>query len=137
MLEAELRTRAEAHFAAEPEARSAGSLLHHLLPAVQPFDGAVSGRLATAQRSFQQAEMLARALHPGVDTWNVARGVLTEIARRDVDHRGWIKRISRELPHLAHMLPRLPQLAVRYLQHEHARTRRPQQNARLLQAIGR
>lgn len=137
MLEAELRTRAEAHFAAEPEDRSAGSLLHHLLHAVQPFDGAVSGRLATAQRSFQQAEMLARALHPGVDTWNVARGVLTEIARRDVDHRGWIKRISRELPHLAHMLPRMPQLAVRYLQHEHDRTRRPQQNAQLLQDIGR
>ncbi len=63
--------------------------------------------------------------------------MLTEIARRDVDHRGWIKRISRELPHLAHMLPRLPQLAVRYLQHEHDRTRRPQQNAQLLQDIGR
>jgi ubiquinone biosynthesis protein len=117
MLEAELRTRAEAHFAAEPEDRTAASLFHHLLHAVHPFDGAVPARLASAQRSFQQAETLARALHPGVDTWNIARGVLADIARRDVDHRGWIKRISRELPHLAHMLPRVPQLAVRYLQH--------------------
>jgi ubiquinone biosynthesis protein len=137
MLEAELRTRAEAHFAAAPEDRSAGSLFHYLLHAVQPFAGAVPARLATAQRSFHQAEMLARALHPGVDTWNITRGVIADIARRDVDHRGWIKRISRELPHLAHMLPRMPQLAVRYLQHEHARARTPQQNAQLIADIGR
>ncbi|RDK01106.1 ABC1 kinase family protein [Paraburkholderia lacunae] len=137
MLEAELRTRAEAHFAAAPEDRSAGSLFHHLLHAVQPFDGAVSGRLATAQRSFQQAEMLARALHPGVDTWNITRGVLAGIARRDLDHRGWIKRISRELPHLAQILPRVPQLAVRYLQQEHDRARTPRQNAQLIEDIGR
>ena len=137
MLEAELRTRAEAHFAAAPEDRSAGSLFHHLLHAVHPFDGAVPGRLATAQRSFQQAEMLARALHPGVDTWNITRGVLAGIARRDLDHRGWIKRLSRELPHLAHMLPRVPQLAVRYLQHEHDRARTPRQSAELMADIGR
>ncbi|HYS62754.1 MAG TPA: AarF/UbiB family protein [Paraburkholderia sp.] len=137
VLEAELRTRAEAHFAAAPEDRSAGSLFHHLLHVVRPFDGVVPARLATAQRSFQQAEMLARALHPGVDTWNITRRVLADIARRDVDHRGWIKRISRELPHLAHMLPRMPQLAVRYLQHEHHRARTPQQNAQLMADIGR
>ncbi|MFM0742012.1 AarF/UbiB family protein [Paraburkholderia xenovorans] len=137
MLEAELRTRAEAHFAAEPEDRSAGSLFHHLLHAVHPFEGAVPGRLANAQRSFQQAEMLARALHPGVDTWNIARDVLAGIARRDIDHRGWIKRIARELPHLAHMLPRVPQLAVRYLQHEHDRARTPRQNAQLMQDVSR
>ncbi|MGF6771460.1 ubiquinone biosynthesis protein [Paraburkholderia sp. GAS199] len=137
MLEAELRTRAEAHFAAEPEDRSAGSLFHHLLHAVHPFDGAVPARLATAQRSFHQAEMLARALHPGVDTWNIARGVLSGIAQRDVDHRGWIKRIARELPHLAHMLPRVPQLAVRYLQHEHDRARTPRQNAQLMLDVRR
>ncbi|WP_144113468.1 ABC1 kinase family protein [Paraburkholderia sp. BCC1886] len=137
MLEAELRTRAEAHFAAAPEDRSAGALFHHLLHAVHPFDGAVPGRLATAQRSFQQAEMLARALHPGADTWSITRGVLAEIARRDVDHRGWIKRISRELPHLAHMLPRVPQLAVRYLQREHDRAKTPRQHAQLITDIGR
>ncbi|REE24212.1 ubiquinone biosynthesis protein [Paraburkholderia sp. BL27I4N3] len=137
LLEAELRTRAEAHFAAAPEDRSAGSLFHHLLHAVHPFEGAVPARLATAQRSFHQAELLARALHPGVDTWNIARGVLADIARRDVDHRGWLKRISRELPHLAHMLPRVPQLAVRYLQHEHDLARTPQQSAQLMTEIGR
>jgi ubiquinone biosynthesis protein len=137
MLEAELRTRAEAHFAAVPADRSAGSLFHHLLHAVHPFDGAVPAGLATAQRSFQQAETLARALHPGVDTWNIARRVLADIARRDIDHRGWINRISRELPHLAHMLPRVPQLAVRYLQAEHERARTPQQNAQLIADIGR
>ncbi|WP_345814780.1 AarF/UbiB family protein [Paraburkholderia sp. PREW-6R] len=137
ILEAELRTRAEAHFAAEPEDRSAGSLFHHLLHAVHPFEGAVPGRLATAQRSFHQAEMLARALHPGVDTWTITRGVLAGIAQRDVNHRGWIKRISRELPHLAHMLPRVPQLAVRYLQQEHDRARTPRQNAQMLADIGR
>lgn len=137
VLEAELRTRAEAHFAAEPEDRSAGALFHHLLHAVHPFDGAVPGRLATAQRSFQQAERLARALHPGVDTWTIARGVMAGIAQRDLDHRGWFKRISRELPHLAHMLPRVPQLAVRYLQHEHDAARTPRQHTQLLQDIGR
>jgi ubiquinone biosynthesis protein len=80
--------------------------------------------------------MLARALHPGVDTWNIARGVLADIARRDLDHRGWLKRLSHELPHLAHMLPRVPQLAVRYLQ-QHDRTGTPQQNAQLLADLAR
>ncbi|MGF6603740.1 ubiquinone biosynthesis protein [Paraburkholderia sp. GAS448] len=122
MLEAELRTRAEAHFADEPEQRSAGALFHHLLHAVQPFDGAVSARLSNAQRSFEQAEALARALHPGVDTWNIARTALAGIARRDLGHRGWIRRISQELPHLAHIVPRVPQLAVRYLKHQHDQT---------------
>ena len=41
------------------------------------------------------------------------------------------------MPHLAHMLPRMPQLAVRYLQQEHDRARTPQQNARLVAEIGR
>lgn len=118
-LEAELRMRSEAHFADQPHERSAGALFHHLLHAVHPFEGAVPQRLATAQRSFSQAETLARALHPGLDTWNIARGVLSDIAKRDVGTHGWIKRVSKELPHLAHMLPRLPQLAVRYLQHQH------------------
>ncbi|WP_094778574.1 ABC1 kinase family protein [Paraburkholderia ribeironis] len=137
MLEAELRIGAEAHFAPAAQDRSAGSLFHHLLHAVQPFEGAVPGNLATAQRSLQQAEMLARALHPGVDTWTITRDVLADIARRDTDHRGWIRHISRELPHLAQMLPRVPHLAVRYLQHEHERARTPQQNARLIAEIGR
>ncbi len=136
VLEAELRRRSEAHFAAEPQDRSAGALFHHLLHAVHPFEGTVSPRLATAQRSFVQAEALARALHPGVDTWNVARGVLAGIAQRDLDHRGWIKRIGQELPHLAHMLPRVPQLAVRYLQRQHD-TAGSRQHTQLMHEIGR
>ncbi|HVE05702.1 MAG TPA: AarF/UbiB family protein [Paraburkholderia sp.] len=118
-LEAELRTRAEAHFAAEPHERSAGALFHHLLHAVAPFDGAVAPRLVAAQHSFEQAEALANALHPGVDTWNIARNVLASIAQRELDHRGWLKHIAQELPHLAHLVPRMPQLAIRYLQHQH------------------
>ncbi|CAH2925284.1 MAG: Ubiquinone biosynthesis monooxygenase UbiB [uncultured Paraburkholderia sp.] len=35
------------------------------------------------------------------------------------------------------MLPRVPQLAVRYLQHEHDRARTPGQNAQLLAELGR
>lgn len=137
VLEAELRRRSEAHFAAEPQDRSAGALFHHLLHAVQPFEGVVSTRLATAQRSFEQAEALARALHPGVDTWNVARTVLAGIAQRDVDHRGWIKRIGQELPHLAHTLPRIPQLAMRYLQRQHDSAAGNRQHLQLMQDLTR
>ncbi len=136
VLEAELRTRAEAHFADEPEARSAGALFQHLLHAVQPFEGTVSPRLANAQRSFEQAETLARALHPGVDTWNIARRTLAGIARRDLGHRGWIRRISQELPHLAHIVPRMPQLAVLYLQHQHDQTH-AQRDAELTRELRR
>ncbi|HEY1996862.1 ABC1 kinase family protein [Paraburkholderia sp.] len=137
VLEAELRRRSEAHFAAEPQDRSAGALFHHLLHAVQPFEGVVSTRLATAQRSFEQAEALARALHPGVDTWNVARTVLAGIAQRDLDHRGWIRRIGQELPHLAHTLPRIPQLAMRYLQRQHDTAAASRQHVQLMQDLGR
>jgi ubiquinone biosynthesis protein len=133
-LEAELRTRAEAHFAPLSHERSAAALFHHLLHAVQPFGGAVPPRLAAAQRAFDQAEMLANALHPGVDSWKIARSVLAKLARRDGDHRGWIRHMAQELPHLAHLMPRVPQLAVRYLQHRHdART--PKQQAQLVSDV--
>ncbi|SKC89587.1 Predicted unusual protein kinase regulating ubiquinone biosynthesis, AarF/ABC1/UbiB family [Burkholderia sp. CF099] len=118
-LEAELRTRAEAHFAPQSHERSAGALFHHLLFAVHPFGGDVPPRLAAAQRAFGQAEMLANALHPGIDSWQIARSVLATLARREFDHRGWVKHLAQELPHLAHLVPRIPQLAVQYLQHRH------------------
>jgi ubiquinone biosynthesis protein len=118
-LEAELRTRAEAHFARQSHERSAGALFHHLLFAVHPFGGDVPPRLAAAQRTFEQAEMLANTLHPGVDSWKIARSVLATLARREFDHRGWVRHIAQEMPHLAHLVPRIPQLAVRYLQHQH------------------
>jgi ubiquinone biosynthesis protein len=118
-LEAELRTRAEAHFAGAPHERNAGPLFHHLLHAVAPFDGCAPPRLVAAQRAFEQAEALANALHPGVDSWNIARHVLADLARRDFDHRGWAKHLAQELPHLAHLVPRVPQLAIRYLQQQH------------------
>ncbi|RQH01162.1 ABC1 kinase family protein [Paraburkholderia dinghuensis] len=120
-IEAELRTRGEAHFASDVDTRSAGALFHDLLHAVQPFGGAVSPRLAAAQRAFTQAEDLARTIHPGVDAWGIAERTLAGIAQRDLDHRGWIRRLSEELPHLAQIGPRVPQMLFRYLQ-QHAST---------------
>lgn len=115
-IEAELRTRSEAHFASAADTRSAGALFHQLLHAVQPFGGDVSPRLAAAQRAFGQAEALAREIHPGVDAWGIAERTLAGIAQRDLDHRGWIRRLSQELPHLAQVAPRVPQLLFHYLQ---------------------
>ncbi|WP_206997733.1 ABC1 kinase family protein [Trinickia mobilis] len=123
VLEAELRRRSEAHFAADTHERSASGLLQHLLGAAHAFDGDVSPRLAAAQHSLAQAESLARMLHPSVDTWLIAKETLGEIARKDLDHRGWIKHLSQELPHLAHIAPRLPQLVMRALQQHHDRHR--------------
>jgi ubiquinone biosynthesis protein len=117
-IEAELRTRSEAHFASDASTRSAGALFHHLLHSVQPFGGEVSPRLAAAQRAFGEAEALARAIHPGVDAWGIARATLGEIARRDLGPHGWIRRLSQELPHLAHIAPRVPQLVYRFMQHQ-------------------
>ncbi|MFC0402043.1 ABC1 kinase family protein [Paraburkholderia rhizosphaerae] len=119
-IEAELRTRAEAHFVGASDERKAGPLFHHLLHAVAPFDGCVPPRLVAAQRAFEQAEALANALHPGVDSWGIARRMLADLARREFDHRGWAKHLAQELPHLAHLMPRVPQLAIRYLQHRHS-----------------
>ncbi|WP_028229240.1 ABC1 kinase family protein [Paraburkholderia ferrariae] len=116
-IEAELRTRSEAHFADGVDTRSAGALFHQLLHAVQPFGGDVSPRLVAAQRAFGQAEALAREIHPGVDAWSIAERTLAGIAQRDLDHRGWIRRLSQELPHLAQVAPRVPQLLFHFLQH--------------------
>ncbi|WP_134046212.1 ABC1 kinase family protein [Paraburkholderia caballeronis] len=117
-LEAELRTRSEAHFAAEPGERSAGALLHQLLHAVQPFGGQVSPRLAAAQRAFGEAEALARAIHPDVDAWGIAQRTFADIARRELGHRGWLRSLSKELPHLAQIVPRMPRLVIHSLQHQ-------------------
>ena len=119
-IEAELRTRSEAHFACNAETRSAGELFHHLLHAVQPFGGAVPPRLAAAQRAFTDAEALARAIHPGVDARAIAERMLAGLAQRDADHRGWIRRLKEELPHLAQIAPRVPQLVFHFLQQQAA-----------------
>jgi ubiquinone biosynthesis protein len=115
VLEGELRMRAEPHFAAPTERRSPGALLQHLLTAIEPFDGEVSPALALAHQALMRAESLARRLAPSVDTWSVVKGTLKALAREDVDHRGWIKRLAREMPHLA-MMPRVPTLFVQRLQ---------------------
>lgn len=118
-LEAELRMRSEAHFAAHPERRRAGALLHQLIDAVRPFGGDVPAALALAQSSLARAEALARTLAPELDTWRVVERALAELARKDLDHRGWLKRLSRELPHLAPIVPRLPLLIAQRLQRRH------------------
>jgi len=121
-VEAELRTRSEAHFAAAPGERSASALLHQLLHAVQPFGGRVSPRLAAAQRTFGDAEALARAIHPSIDAWGIARRTLEDIARRELGRHGWLRRLSEEWPHLAQIAPRMPRLLVHTLQHRVAAT---------------
>lgn len=118
VLEAELRTRAEPHFAEPTERRSAAALLQHLLGAIEPFGGNVSPALALAHQALVRAESMALALAPNLDTWRVVKGVLKGLAREDLGHRGWLKRLSRELPQLA-MLPRVPTLVVQRLQHWH------------------
>lgn len=118
VLEAELRTRAEPHFAEPTERRSAAALLQHLLGAIEPFGGHVSPALTLAHQTLARAESIALALAPNIDTWSVVKGVLKGLAREDLGHRGWLKRLSRELPHLA-MLPRVPTLVVQRLQHWH------------------
>ncbi|PMS22011.1 ABC transporter [Trinickia dabaoshanensis] len=124
MLGAELRTRAEPHFAARGADRSPAALLGHLLGAVEAFDGGVSPALGLAHQALARAESLARALAPGLDTWQVVKGALKGLAREDIGHRGWIKRLARELPHLSAM-PRLPNLFVHRLQAHFSEHERP------------
>jgi ubiquinone biosynthesis protein len=116
LLGAELRTRVEPHFASPSGERSPTALLAHLLLAVEPFDGAVSPALSLAHQALARAESLARSMAPGLDIWQVVKGSLIALAREDIGHRGWIKRLARELPHFAAM-PRVPNLIVRRLQH--------------------
>jgi len=118
VLEGELRRRAEPHFAAPAGQRSPGALLRHLLGVVEPFAGNVSPALALAHEALTRAESLARTLAPSLDTWSLVKGTLKGLAREDIGHRGWIKRLARELPHLA-MMPRLPTLVAQRLQHLH------------------
>ena len=99
--------------------------LMSFVPLCMPLSGDPS---VTSGFGYRADPFLGRlALHPGVDTWNIARSALAGIARRDLGYRGWIRRISQELPHLAHIVPRVPQLAVRYLQHQHDQTANRQQ----------
>ncbi|WP_321789955.1 ABC1 kinase family protein [Paraburkholderia sp. J94] len=134
-IEAELRTRSEAHFADDSSERSAGALFHHLLHAVQPFGGEVSPRLVAAQRAFGEAEALARTMHPGIDAWSIARSTLGDIARRDLGHHGWIKRLSQELPHLAQIAPRVPQLVYHFM-NRHANVAHGQPGAQTTTSAG-
>jgi ubiquinone biosynthesis protein len=136
MLGAELRTRAEPHFAAPSSQRSPAALLAHLLTAVEPFDGGVSPALALAHQALERAESIALTLAPGFDTWQVVEGTLKGLAREDVGHRGWIKRLARELPHLAAM-PRLPTLFVQRLQHAYDSARDRQESATWAAALHR
>lgn len=119
MLAAELRTRCEAHFAWPSAQRTAAGLLRQLIEAVQPFGGSVPPALVLARHSLARAESLARALAPQIDIWCVVEASFAELACKDLDHRGWLKRLSRELPHLAPIVPRLPLLLIQRLQRQH------------------
>ena len=121
-LEGELRTRSEAQFAAGSGERTAAALLRHLLEAIEPLGGSAPESLKLASDSLQRAETLARALAPGLDTWRIAEHALCALARKDADHRGWLKRLSRELPHLAPIVPRLPLMLAHRLQHMQPRS---------------
>ena len=115
-LEGELRTRSEAQFAWPGGERMAAGLLRHLLEAVEPLGGGAPLSLQIAGDSLERAETLARSLAPGLDTWHIAEHALARLARKDSDHRGWLKRLSRELPHLAPIVPRLPLMLAHRLQ---------------------
>ena len=116
-LEGELRTRSEAQFALPGGKRMAAGLLRHLLEAVEPLGGGTPSSLKLASDSLARAETLARALAPALDTWSIAEHALAALARKDSDHRGWIKRLSREFPHFAAIVPRLPLMFAHRLEH--------------------
>jgi ubiquinone biosynthesis protein len=114
--EASIRAVCEPVFDRPLKEISFGRVLLRLFQVTRRFRMEVQPQLVLLQKTLLNVEGLGRDLDPNLDLWTTAKPLLERWMSEQVGWRRAVKELGKEGPHYAHLIPRLPRLAVRALE---------------------
>ena len=109
-LEGAIRATCEPQFDRPLKDISLGQILMRLFQTSRRFNVEIQPQLVLLQKTLLNIEGLGRQLDPELDLWTTAKPFLERWMDEQVGFRGLMKRLEREAPHYAQLLPELPRL---------------------------
>jgi ubiquinone biosynthesis protein len=109
-LEGAIRTVCEPYFDRPIKEISLGQVLMRLFQISRRFNVEIQPQLVLLQKTLLNVEGLGRDLDPDLDLWSTAKPFLERWMHEQVGLRGLWRRIKREAPRYARLLPELPRL---------------------------
>jgi ubiquinone biosynthesis protein len=100
---------------------SFGKVLLRLFQTSRRFNMEVQPQLMLLQKTLLNVEGLGRDLDPDLDLWKTARPHLEQWMKEQIGWQGLVRQIREEAPLWARMLPQIPRLVHRELNHDHNR----------------
>jgi ubiquinone biosynthesis protein len=116
-LENAIRAVCEPHFDRPLKDISLGQVLMRLFQTSRRFNVEIQPQLVLLQKTLLNIEGLGRDLDPELDLWSTAKPFLERWMNQQVGWQGLIERMKNEAPRYAQLLPELPRLLHRALQH--------------------
>ena len=116
-LESAVRATCEPIFDRPLKDISFGQILLRLFQTSRRFNVEIQPQLVLLQKTLLNIEGLGRQLDPDLDLWKTAKPYLERWMGDQVGIPGMIERIKDEAPRFAHIIPQLPRLVHRALQH--------------------
>ncbi len=117
-LEAAVRSCCEPYFDKPLKDISFGHLLLRLFNMSRRFNVEIQPQLVLLQKTLLQIEGLGRQLDPDLDLWKTGKPYLERWMNEQLGWRSLVKHLKLEAPQWGAMLPQLPRLIHRRLQHE-------------------
>jgi ubiquinone biosynthesis protein len=96
---------------------SFGQILLRLFQTSRRFNVEVQPQLVLLQKTLLNIEGLGRQLDPNLDLWKTAKPFLERWMADQVGLRGMFERLKVEAPRYTHIIPQLPRLIHRALEH--------------------
>ncbi|MEY4764051.1 MAG: hypothetical protein RI907_724 [Pseudomonadota bacterium] len=115
-LEGAIRTVCEPYFDRPIKEISLGQVLMRLFQISRRFNVEIQPQLVLLQKTLLNVEGLGRELDPELDLWSTAKPFLERWMHEQVGMRGLWRRIKREAPLYARLLPELPRLVHKNLE---------------------
>jgi ubiquinone biosynthesis protein len=119
-LENAIRAVCEPHFDRPLKDISLGQVLMRLFQTSRRFNVEIQPQLVLLQKTLLNIEGLGRELDPELDLWSTAKPFLERWMIQQVGWQGLLERMKNEAPRYAQLLPELPRLLHRALQHNKA-----------------
>ncbi|MEO7853892.1 MAG: ubiquinone biosynthesis regulatory protein kinase UbiB, partial [Rubrivivax sp.] len=116
-LENAIRAVCEPHFDRPLKDISLGQVLMRLFQTSRRFNVEIQPQLVLLQKTLLNIEGLGRDLDPELDLWSTAKPFLERWMNQQVGWQGLLERMKNEAPRYAQLLPELPRLLHRALQH--------------------
>ena len=109
-LEAAIRTVCEPIFEKPLKDISFGQTLLRLFQIARQFHMEVQPQLLLLQKTLLNIEGMGRDLYPELDLWSTAKPFLEKWMQEQVGVKGFVERVSEQIPYLSERLPEVPEL---------------------------